>query len=100
MFLFKLQAERVIPGICDIGQPVRHSQREEHSGVSAERDSGSALLHLVQSGPADGGALRQDCHRNTPPPPGITEIPPELAEGACHWYWHTHNVHILGLYLI
>jgi hypothetical protein len=40
----------------------------------------------VQGRPADGCSFRQDRYGNTPPPPRIVNVVPELSERTCYRY--------------
>ena len=86
MLLLQRKPHGIMTGIGYIGQPVAHAKRKENRGVGSHRDAGVTLFNLIESHPANGGPLRQDRNGNTPPPAGVTNIVPELAQRTGYRY--------------
>jgi hypothetical protein len=78
VFRFQLKADRVIPRVSEVGEPIRHSQYKEDDGVVCHRNAGIALFDFDQRRPADGRARRSDRGGNPPPPPSILYIATEF----------------------
>ena len=72
----------------EIAQPVRHAQHKKDRGVYPDRDAGIALFNFDEGRAADRRALRRDCRWDAPPPPGITDVVAELAQGMPYREWH------------
>ena len=82
VFLFELEAYRVIPWVREIGKPIRHAHYEQHDGIASNRHAGSTFFNFDQCRPTYGRARCGDFRRNPPPPPRVTYIVAELAQGA------------------
>lgn len=82
MLFFELQADGIMLGIGQLGQPVRHPEHKQDGGIAAHRRAGIALFNLEEGRPADGGTLRGDFSRNASTPPRIPDIMAEFAQGA------------------
>jgi hypothetical protein len=79
MLLFELEANRVILGVSDVRKAFGHAHHKKDCGVDAHCDTGVALFNLDERRSADRGALGHDSGRNAPPPPGISNVPTQLA---------------------
>ena len=90
-FFLQLAADRVKARVGDIGQPVDHTQREQHGRVNAERDARISALDPAQALAGGRGSLSQDSHGNAPPQPGVSDVLAQLAQGTCNRNWRFHN---------
>jgi len=70
-FLLRARAHGIVLWRGEIAQPVRHAQHKEDEGRAADR-----------------GALRRDGRGDAPPPPGVTDVAAELAQGMPYGEWH------------
>jgi len=55
-------SDLIATDVRDLTQPVKESQRQQHTGVDAHTDARIARLHFLQRGAGGEGALRDDCH--------------------------------------
>src|SRR5262249_15452598 len=90
MFLFELQAYRVVLVVGELSQAIRQPQDKENGRIVAHRHAGIALFNLDQSRAADGSALCGDLSRYAPPPSCVPYIVAELAQGTRDGYRKRH----------
>ena len=79
--LFHAQSNRVVPGVSQLRQTVRHPEDEEHGGVDPQGDTGIALLHPVEGHATDKCPLRHDCRRNTATAARIPDVRTQFSQG-------------------
>lgn len=98
MLFFELQADRIVPRVGELGEPIRQAQHEQHDGIAADGNAGLAFFDLDQRRPADGCPRGGDFCWNAPPAARITYIVAELAQGARdgyrehpRWFLGSHN---------
>ena len=84
LFFVELKAKLVKPYICQVGQPICHSEDKKHDRIDAEGNGRVAPLDLAEGHARDKGPLRHDGRRNSPPQPGAADVRAELVEGALY----------------
>ena len=88
VFFFELQAHGIVLRRGEIAQPVRHTQHKKDRGVYPDRDARIALFNLDEGRAADLGTLRRDGRGDASPPPGVSDVAAELAQGMPYREWH------------
>ena len=80
-FLFQAQSNRIVPGVSQLRQTVRHPKDEEHGGINPQGDARIALLQPVESHAADKCPLRHDRRGNTATAARIPDVRAQFPQG-------------------
>ena len=90
--VLKVQPNRVVPWICEVGKSLVHSEHEECGSVGAERYARVAFLDFVQGHPADERAFSHHRCRNAAPTTCITNLRAEFRKRATN----RNRQHVFG----
>jgi hypothetical protein len=49
--LFQLHADRIVPRVDEVGEPIRQAQHEQYGGIAADGNAGLAFFDFDQRRP-------------------------------------------------